>query len=266
MSLIWRIFSNACSLWVSWIQHYLLRQNSFWDIKDNGNGSWICRKLLKLRPHVYQFIRYEIHDGRTAFFWFDEWMKQGKLIDNTGEVGTCLLGVARTARVCDTVLQAGWNIRGHRSRFFHDLYDCIHSSLVPHTSNGSDVVLWKHSDGVYKPSFSSDRTWDQIRERKNTVFWSKGVWFSQGGLCFSFIVWLQWGIDWQRVIEWELGEFNRVVFCAESKMRLKTCVLRLSLLLHSMVCASEQVDWALDWSRLGGNAAVRMQKQSVKKG
>ena len=124
------------------------------------------------------------------FFWFDDWLKQGKVIEVTGEVDICHLGVARKARVCNAVTQAGWNIRGHRSRFFHVLYDRIQNTPVPHGSKGSDVVLWKHSDDVYKPSFSTARTWNQIWEKKNVVFWSKGVWFSQGVPRFSFIVWL----------------------------------------------------------------------------
>lgn len=42
----------------------------------------------------------------------------------------------------------------------------------------------------YKPIFSSTRTWDHIRGRKTEVFWTTGVWFSQGVPRFSFIVWL----------------------------------------------------------------------------
>ncbi|KAF3545275.1 hypothetical protein DY000_02006283 [Brassica cretica] len=49
------------------------------------------------------FMGYQGQWKWTAFFWFDEWMKQGKLIDNTGEVGTCLLGVARTARYSGSI-------------------------------------------------------------------------------------------------------------------------------------------------------------------
>ena len=116
LGLIWRIFSHSNSLWKSLIQQYLLRQNSFWDVKEDGNGSWIWRKLLKLRPLAYQFLRYEVNNGRTAFFWFDDWVHMGKLIGITGSVGTCYLGVARNARVCDAATQTGWQIRGHRSR------------------------------------------------------------------------------------------------------------------------------------------------------
>ena len=41
-------------------------------VKEDERGSWMWRKLLKLRPLVYEFMRFEVNDGRTAFFWFDD--------------------------------------------------------------------------------------------------------------------------------------------------------------------------------------------------
>ena len=41
MSLIWRIYSHTSSLWVSWIQQYFLRHNSFWYVKVDGKGFWV---------------------------------------------------------------------------------------------------------------------------------------------------------------------------------------------------------------------------------
>ncbi|KAF2595366.1 hypothetical protein F2Q70_00044025 [Brassica cretica] len=52
------------------------------------------------------------------------------------------------------------------------------------------MVMWRHAENDYKSCFSSSKTWEQIRNRKATVFWSKTVWFSQAVLRFSFIVWL----------------------------------------------------------------------------
>lgn len=164
MSLIWRILSNTSSLWVSRIQCYLFRHNSFWEIKEDGKSSWIWRKLLKLRSQVYPFIRYEINDEKTAFFWFDDWLQQGRLIDITGEIGTYHFGIVRSARVCDAVSQDRWNIRRQHSRSFHDLYERIQSVHVPHSNQGRDVVLWRHSADDYKPTFSSGKTWVQIRQ------------------------------------------------------------------------------------------------------
>lgn len=67
MSLIWWIFLHTSSLWVSWIQQYFLRYNSIWYVKVDGKGFWFWRKLLKLRAQVYQFLRFEVNDGKTAF-------------------------------------------------------------------------------------------------------------------------------------------------------------------------------------------------------
>ena len=190
LSLIWRIISKKSSLWVSWIQQYLLRQNSFWEVREDAKSSWIWRKLLKLRSLAYQFTRVEVKDGRNAFFWFDNWLQSGRLINITGAVGTCYLGIARNARVCEAVTQAQWSVRGHRSRHFHELHARIQREPVPDDQQGQDVIMWKHSDDNFKPWFSSARTWDQIRQKKATAFWYKSVWFMQGVPRFSFIVWL----------------------------------------------------------------------------
>lgn len=70
LSLIWRLFTGR-SLWKSWIQVYLLRNSSFWDVKEIFQGSWIWRKLLKRRSVAYQFLRHEVRNGESVFFWFD---------------------------------------------------------------------------------------------------------------------------------------------------------------------------------------------------
>ena len=56
LNLIWRLFTMQQSLWVSLIQHYLMKEGSFWDVRDDAAGSWIWRKLLKMRPLAYQFF------------------------------------------------------------------------------------------------------------------------------------------------------------------------------------------------------------------
>ena len=143
-----------------------------------------------MRTLAYPFIRFEINDGHTAFFWYDDWLKMGRLLDITGGVGTYYLGVARTARVSEAVMRQRWNIRGNRSRHFHALHDRIQNERVPLDEHGRDVVLWKHAENTYESHFSSNKTWDQIRVKKDKVVWSKSVWFPQGVPRYSFIVWL----------------------------------------------------------------------------
>lgn len=190
LNLIWRLFTLPESLWVFWIQHYLLQDGSFWDVRDDTKGSWIWRKLLKMRPLAYQFFRFEIGNGRKAFFWFDDWLRVGKLIDITGAVGTRYLGVKRKARVCDAVLNLQWNVKGQRSRYFHALHDTIQNEPVPEPMRGEDVILWRHSNDDYHDSFSTTKTWNQIRQKRDEVSWSSSIWLAQGVPRYAFIAWL----------------------------------------------------------------------------
>lgn len=63
LSLIWRLFTKTDSLWVVWTKHYLLRHSSFWDIRNGNSGSWIWRKLLKLREEAAVFLQCEVSHG-----------------------------------------------------------------------------------------------------------------------------------------------------------------------------------------------------------
>lgn len=82
------LFSLSGSLWVAWTRHYLLRYNSLWDVKEGTRGSWIWYKLFKISDHVSQFIKFDIREGRTSHFNFDDWLNMGWLVTITGDVGT----------------------------------------------------------------------------------------------------------------------------------------------------------------------------------
>ncbi|XP_048619854.1 uncharacterized protein LOC125590353 [Brassica napus] len=151
-------------------------------------GSWIWRKLLKLCPLAYQFIRVEVGNGEKAFFWHDDWLRIRKLIELTGATGTRYLGIVRSARVCDAVAQGQWRVRGQRRRHFQDLHAKIQAEPVPNQCMGEDRFLWRHETEVYKDSYSASRTWEQLRRKKEEVNWSSSVWFKQGVPRFAFIV------------------------------------------------------------------------------
>ena len=169
LKLIWRLFTQHTSLWVCWVKFYLLKGSSFWDVRDTQKGSWMWRKLLKLRAVAYDFLRFEVGDGRSTYFWFDNWLNRGRLIDVTGASGTTYIGLPRRATVSDAVKQNEWAIRGQRSRHYHELYDAITAVPVPEPQHGRDTVLWREGDDDYKATFSTTKTWEQIRLRKETM-------------------------------------------------------------------------------------------------
>lgn len=63
---------------------------------------------LKLRPIAYECIRFEVRNGVTVHFWFDNWLEMGRLIDITGELGISYLGVSKSATLAEaTATTAG---------------------------------------------------------------------------------------------------------------------------------------------------------------
>lgn len=56
LKLIWRILTAKNSLWVCWIQAYLIRKSSFWSVKETSQaGSWMWGKILKYRDKAKIF-------------------------------------------------------------------------------------------------------------------------------------------------------------------------------------------------------------------
>lgn len=49
--------------------------------------------------------------------------------------------------------------------------------------------MWKQADDRFVSTFSTKRTWEQIRGNHQPCTWSKGVWFSQSTPKYSFLLW-----------------------------------------------------------------------------
>lgn len=110
LKLIWRLLSGN-SLWSKWIRSNLLKQKTFWEVNEKSqNGSWMWRKLLKLREVAKLFYRREIGNGRHTSFWFGKWSDRGVLFDILGARGFIDMGIRREA----TVEEAVFNPRRRR--------------------------------------------------------------------------------------------------------------------------------------------------------
>ena len=68
-----------------WVKSYLLRSNSFWDVKIPSDSSWVWSKILSLRGIVKPFLKHRIGNGERTFLWFDNWHPKGPLLDYFGE-------------------------------------------------------------------------------------------------------------------------------------------------------------------------------------
>lgn len=83
LGLVWKLFTLCGSLWVAWTQVELMKKGSFWEVKDSNKGSWLWRKLLKLKPMGNVFLRFDAQNGESTYFWLDNWLGTGRLIDKT---------------------------------------------------------------------------------------------------------------------------------------------------------------------------------------
>nr|GEV20939.1 hypothetical protein [Tanacetum cinerariifolium] len=73
LKLIFQIISSKNSLWIDWIKRHLIRNNSFWVLKDNMiAGSWIWKKLLKLYSAYLGNESYRVGGIRSNNSWREQ--------------------------------------------------------------------------------------------------------------------------------------------------------------------------------------------------
>jgi len=78
LKLIWRLVSHANSLWVQWIEKYLLKADTFWSVKATTNrGSWMWSKLIKYRDVAKEFCKVEVRNGHRTSFWYEKAINSG---------------------------------------------------------------------------------------------------------------------------------------------------------------------------------------------
>ncbi|KAL9816499.1 hypothetical protein AtNW77_Chr4g0278291 [Arabidopsis thaliana] len=83
LKLIWRILSARISLWVDWVKKHLIRDGSFWAVKDNtASGSWIWRKMPKYREQAKTFHKVEVKNGDTTSVWYGSWSQWVAYMNN----------------------------------------------------------------------------------------------------------------------------------------------------------------------------------------
>lgn len=121
---------------------YLLRNESFWSVKSKSSvGSWMWRKLLKLRNQAKHFHRVEIKNGRGMSFWYDHWSTFGRLNDMLGERGYIDLGISKSATVADVI--QNYRRRRHRVVILNKIEEEI-TEIRDNMSNiEEDVHKWK---------------------------------------------------------------------------------------------------------------------------
>ena len=61
MQNIWALMTKAGSLWIVWIEAYVLKGRSLWNVQVSQNNSWNWRKIMSLRCLARRFV--ELKNG-----------------------------------------------------------------------------------------------------------------------------------------------------------------------------------------------------------
>ena len=165
LKLIWRLSSSRSSLWVKWVHCYLIRKGSFWSTSLNTSlGSWMWKKLLKMRELARDFIKKEVGNGKHTYFWYETLCKLGCLKEVMGVRGFIAMGIENTATVADVL--RNHRRRRHRVRILNEIEDEIDKLRSGSIQDMDDVPLWRSAEDKYVAKFSSKKTWMQLRIRR----------------------------------------------------------------------------------------------------
>ena len=214
LKLIWRMLSGE-SLWRKWIRNNLLKGNSFWEVKSKTQmGSWMWRKMLKLREVAKSFYRKELGNGRHTSFWYDSWLDRGVLVDLLGARGIIDMGVHRVATVEEAILTSRRR-RRHRLGLLNDIEAELIIIAEKLSPEKEDVSLWRGRLG-FKQKFSTHETWGLLRNSNISCSWARGIWFAHATPKFAFMAWLSM-LDrmstLDRIAKWNQGINTICVLC-----------------------------------------------------
>ncbi|XP_018487780.1 uncharacterized protein LOC108858328 [Raphanus sativus] len=181
-------------------------------------GSWMWRKLIKMRDIARSFHKKKLGNGRNTSFRYDNWSEKGVLITYLGERGIVDMGVIREATVEESIMGIRRK-RRHRSMLLNDMEEMLKSVKEKLRAENEDVDIWRREAG-YKSKFSTQETWMIMRIAEVKCSWSKSIWFSRATPKFAFVAWLAVKdrlSTMDRISKWDCGVDETCVLCKSEK-------------------------------------------------
>ena len=144
------------SVWVSWIQDNVIKDESFWSLKPRQNHTWIFKQILAERQTAIQWLQIDPGNGNNVSFWNDPWTwtRFGKLTSFIGQNGPRQTGIPLSSSVADVWRDGGtphlpntitlnnspstphWIVNGRAHRSF------VSSVIYPSLMKPAPLVPW----------------------------------------------------------------------------------------------------------------------------
>ncbi|KAL0804295.1 hypothetical protein Bca101_096785 [Brassica carinata] len=158
LKLIWLLFAGTGSLWVAWVKSYVIEGRPFWTTDFTGIGSWIWRRLVKLRDLARPFLICQVRSGNLASFWHDNWTGLGPLIHLTGANGPRVSGLSIELTVNQAASRGAWSVPRGRHPILLLLRACLPEMPADLNSSLPDIYLWRNTPNTPSTVFLSSMT------------------------------------------------------------------------------------------------------------
>ncbi|CAI9259916.1 unnamed protein product [Lactuca saligna] len=164
---IWKLISGQNSLWVKWVNCYLLDGRSFWDVGPKDRMSWSWRNLLKIRPFLRDFFYSRIGNGKGTSMWYDNWHQLGPLCYVLSPREITNAGYNIRDKVGDVIVDENWNWPSEWIEMIPQLGDFNVPRII---REKKDEVLWVNYKGKIVP-FAVNQVFSSIMCRETIVEW-----------------------------------------------------------------------------------------------
>lgn len=187
LRLIWLLFFRSGSIWVAWFVKEMLdgELSNFWTLQERSTHSWLVKRLLRLRPQVYDWIRLKVGNGRKTRFWSDNWSPFGRLSDFLQLPPRSRLGIPVTATLEDLHRDGAWSLPAARSD--QQLRLQVHLTSLSLNSQ-EDHYKWSLNNSTN--DFSTGVVYRELKHHNPTVQWHKTIWSPRGIPRQNFLAWL----------------------------------------------------------------------------
>lgn len=141
LKLVWILFFKQDSIWSSWYITEVLEGdlNNFWVINTKQKYSWLANQLILLRDYTYSWIRRDIGNGETTYFWSSNWSPFGNISHFLQDESTLRVGIPRSATLAELWEIDHWVLPPARSDKQVRIYAFLSTLVLTETS---DLYIW----------------------------------------------------------------------------------------------------------------------------
>ncbi|XP_056857302.1 uncharacterized protein LOC130506635 [Raphanus sativus] len=222
--MVWILFFAENSVWSSWFRDEILDGNleMFWVINTRQKHSWLVNTLLDLREIIYPWIRKQIHNGETTYFWTSNWSPYGKLSVYLNASVSMRFPVCSTATLAELWDNGGWILPNARSDRQLEVITYLSTRSL---NDYKDEIEWWPGN-QRQMSYKTGALYDLLRPPAPAVAWHKEVWFSGGIPKHMFLVWLMVRNRCptrDRILSWGLLTDSRCLLCNAADESIAHC-------------------------------------------